>query len=489
MIRLFLSILLAAFQDGSTRTAEPDAAQQKEALKGIKELFKADYARKLPAERLDLARKLLQGGLETTNDPATKFVLLKEALDLAVLAGDPDLAVAAADGTAKAFQVDGPALKFAALGRIAVKEADVARATARACLGVATEAVEAENFEVAGSAAQRAEALAKGAQEPALASRAAELKAETASIKAESGRVKVLLQKPAEGDAEAVGRYLCFVRGDWEGGLPFLAAGGKGAVKAAAEKDQGRPADAAARAELADAWWELAQKEKSAWRRERILRRVRHWLDLATTEAAGIVKIRVQKRMDELEALQPGFVNLLRMVDPAKDGVFGTWKLEDGKLTANSGKLVRLEFPYQPPAEYDMRMVFQCQSGFNVSHLLSRQGKAFCWIWEFGLDRAGLGNCRNCWITDPNNPSLVTVPPLPRGTPVTSLIEVRKDRVRAFLNGKLVAEYKTDYADLSMNDNWKLRSPQLLGIGCWESPTEFLKIDLVEISGKGKRLR
>ena len=94
-------------------------------------------------------------------------------------------------------------------------------------------------------------------------------------------------------------------------------------------------------------------------------------------------------------------------------------------------------------------MVFQCLSDFNVSHILSRQGKGFLWIWEFGLKRAALGVCRNCWITEPNNPSLVIAPDLPPGVPSTSRIEVRKDRVRAFLNGKLVGEYKTDYSDLA----------------------------------------
>ena len=97
-----VALILALAQDGSTRTAEPDSAVQKEALRKIKDLFKAEYAKKLPAEQADLARKLLQSGLETSDDPATKWVLFREARDLAIAGGDAETAFKAADETARA---------------------------------------------------------------------------------------------------------------------------------------------------------------------------------------------------------------------------------------------------------------------------------------------------------------------------------------------------------------------------------------------------
>jgi hypothetical protein len=105
-----VALALALLQDDTTRAAEPDAALQREALRKIKDLFKAEYAKKHPAEQLDLARKLLQSGIETTDDSTVKWVLLREARDLAVAAGDPEIAVKSADETGKAFAVDGPAL-------------------------------------------------------------------------------------------------------------------------------------------------------------------------------------------------------------------------------------------------------------------------------------------------------------------------------------------------------------------------------------------
>jgi hypothetical protein len=487
-----LAVLLAqVLQDRPALASEPDAAVQKETLKKVKDLFKDEYAKKLPADQLALARKLLQNGVETTGDDAAKFVLLKESREIAVASGDAETALRAVDETAKAFAVDAAALKLAVLGKIVVKEPDAARAAAKGYLSLAADAVRSENFDVAATATQRAEAMAKAAQDPALAARAAELKSETASLKAEAARVKPMLDTPGSGDEEAIGRYLCFVKGDWDAGLPHLLAGAKPPLKTAAEKEVLRPQDAAAQADVADLWWDVAQKEKSSWRRERILARVKRWLDLAAPSATGLVKVRVQKRLDDLEALQPGLVNLLKLVDPAKDAVMGAWKLEEGKLVSGPGKFVRLEFPYQPPAEYDFRVVFSRVDGSNnVSQILSRQGRGFLWIMELGLSRGGFGLCRGKWITDAANPSMTDLGTTQNDAgPHTSVLEVRKDRVRCFFNGKLVRDYKTDYGDLSMNPDWKLRSEQLLGVACWESPTEFHRADVIEISGKGKKTR
>jgi hypothetical protein len=490
---LLIALLLAqaVLQDKSALPPEPDAAVQKETLKKIRDLFREEYAKKLPADQQALARKLLQSGTETAGDDAAKFVLLKEAREIAVATGDPETALRAVDETAKTFAVDGAALKLAVLGKIVVKEAEAARTVAKGYLALVNDAVRTENFDAAATAAQRAEALAKVAQDGVLAARAAELKAEASSLKSEAARVKPMLDKPGTGDAEAIGRYLCFVKGDWEAGLPHLIAGAKPPIKTAAEKESLKPQDAAMQADLADLWWDIAQKEKSAWRRERILARAKQWLDLAAPAATGLVKVRVQKRLDDLEALQPGFVNLLKLIDPAKDSVEGAWKLENGKLVSGSGKFARLEIPYQPPAEYDFRVVFSRVDGANnVSQILSRQGKGFLWIMELGQSRCALGNCRGLWITEAGNPSTTKVAETQNDNgPHTSVLEVRKDRVRCFFNGKLIQEYKTDYADLSMNAGWKLRSEQLLGLGCWESLTEFHRVDVVEVSGKGKKLR
>jgi hypothetical protein len=70
------------------REPAPTAAAKKEAEAVVRDLFKDDYAKKTPAERGILARKLLKLAKETKDDPVGRFVLLTEAMELGVLAGE-----------------------------------------------------------------------------------------------------------------------------------------------------------------------------------------------------------------------------------------------------------------------------------------------------------------------------------------------------------------------------------------------------------------
>src|SRR5438045_5631973 len=47
------------------------------------DLYKDEYAKKSPADQTALSQKLLQKGIETNDDLPSKFVLLKEARDVA----------------------------------------------------------------------------------------------------------------------------------------------------------------------------------------------------------------------------------------------------------------------------------------------------------------------------------------------------------------------------------------------------------------------
>jgi hypothetical protein len=93
----------------------PGAAAQQDAVKLIRDLFKADYAKRTPADVQALAVKLLQQGRETKDDPVGQFVLLQQARELAVQAGDLATALAAVDEAAKAYDVDSLSLKIQSL--------------------------------------------------------------------------------------------------------------------------------------------------------------------------------------------------------------------------------------------------------------------------------------------------------------------------------------------------------------------------------------
>src|SRR5437667_544716 len=70
----------------------PNADQQKAEEKSVREVFKDEFAKTSPTDRLALVKKLIEQSLETKDDPPVRYVLLREARDLAAALGNADLA-------------------------------------------------------------------------------------------------------------------------------------------------------------------------------------------------------------------------------------------------------------------------------------------------------------------------------------------------------------------------------------------------------------
>jgi hypothetical protein len=97
-----------------------------------------------------------------------------------------------------------------------------------------------------------------------------------------------------------VGKHLCFVKGDWEQGVPMLALCGDAGLKAAAEKDIAADKDAKAKLPAADAWWDLAEKEEGLVRQQMQQRAVA-WYRQAQSLATGLPAVKIEKRIHEAE--------------------------------------------------------------------------------------------------------------------------------------------------------------------------------------------
>ncbi|MBM4155696.1 MAG: hypothetical protein FJ221_11815 [Lentisphaerae bacterium] len=186
-------------------------------------------------------------------------------------------------------------------------------------------------------------------------------------------------------------------------------------------------------------------------------------------------------------------IDLLPLVDPAKDAVAGTWALENGGLKGEStGGSPRVEIPYQPPAEYDFRIVFARQKGAGVAYqMLTGGGRPFAFC--IAAQGPGLPPPKYLGFAKINgkdvneNPTAVRLDPdLEAGRHYTALVQVRKDRVMAFLDGRLVSEWKTDYQDMSIHNSIRLRDDRSLGLG--SSPAGgvvFYSAEVREVTGKG----
>src|SRR6185436_7225506 len=107
-------------------------------------------------------------------------------------------------------------------------------------------------------------------------------------------RLKPLINKP-EADL-AAGKFACFFDDDWPGGLGRLANCTDAKIKDAAMKDLANPKGGAERMALANAWWEIAQKQTPV-AKNKFEARARYWYRSALPNVGGLDKVHAEKRI------------------------------------------------------------------------------------------------------------------------------------------------------------------------------------------------
>ena len=171
-------------------------------------------------------------------------------------------------------------------------------------------------------------------------------------------------------------------------------------------------------------------------------------------------------------------VDLIPLIDPGRDTINGKWRLEGGHLFSDATGSARLRIPYAPPDEYDFRIVFtRMQGSQDVSQLLSHQGTSFA--WTMGAQHNTLAMLQGARAGGNYFTKVLTT-----GMSTESVVKVRRNSVSTYINGSLIAEFKSDYSDLNVGD-WG-GAEGVLGVASWESPTRFDTIEVVEVSGPGR---
>jgi len=116
--------------------------------------------------------------------------------------------------------------------------------------------------------------------------------------------MKKLEQTPDDPEAnEAVGRFLCYVKGDWKGGLPLLEKAKDTELRALAARDKGvDPADSALHAALGDDWWKVASKLKGTESRN-VANRAAYWWKVAYEKSGKDARKALTPKLDKWLAL------------------------------------------------------------------------------------------------------------------------------------------------------------------------------------------
>jgi hypothetical protein len=312
---VFLLIVIAVLSPNPAagiddeRTPVPPTTDLVKAEALVKGIFKSEYAKTKRADRTALASKLLEQFAETKDDQAARYVLLREARDIAAKAGDAEVALKAASDMAAAFKVD------AAEVRLAVVNPVIAGITTAASAALATEvflaavddAKSADDLKLALAFAKAADAAAYKAKNVGLATQAKTRLKEIEVLNVESEKVKdhleTLKTKPDDPVANlAVGRFLWLVKQDWDMAASHFANVADEKLRDAAVKDA-KAADGGDADKLAagDAWYDLAAGKVDAPLKVAAQIRALHWYSTAVADLMGLNKAKVEKRIVELK--------------------------------------------------------------------------------------------------------------------------------------------------------------------------------------------
>ncbi len=181
-------------------------------------------------------------------------------------------------------------------------------------------------------------------------------------------------------------------------------------------------------------------------------------------------------------------INLLPLIDPQQDKVSGDWNAVNGELAATDPASMsqKLQPPYRPAEEYDYRVSFTTKSGnADVAIGLTATGRSFVFYMKrFAKDHVIGFEAINGKAVG-NGPTAVHIPHLEHGRRYSVVVQVRKQGLKAYLDGKLMVEWPTDYSDMSPWPVWRFKDDTLLGFGCSKTTAVFDEIKLIEISGKG----
>ena len=460
----------------------------------MRKLFKEVFARQLsdraPAARRILAIELLDAAAKAADAPVDRFVLLMGARQAAMEAIDLSLSEKAVDVLTGAYNVDGLKLKLDAALKSTGK-ADTVTATAGNCrvgLRLLDQLVKVDDYSGASRLAGvlQAEATIDPMFSLIVIGRAKDVE----TLRGLYGRLGKDIDKlkitPTDPAANlAVGSFLCFFKGDWESGLPLLAKGSDPVIKGLAATDLRKSTENEALRQSGDDWWTLGEKQAD-FPKSRIREHAALQYKQCLGALTGLRKAALEKRIaDSTTRLR--LVDLLSLSDARTGAVRGDWEMSVAGLKSN-GDIAHFELPYAPPPEYMFRIEFtRIEGNHHLSQCLVTPTTSFAFTIAESNEWVGLECVHGKLMRD--GPEKLQVPKcLENGRRYVSIVEIRKDRVRGYLDGKLSIDWKTDYSDLSpiFFPEWASRNKALLGLIVLDGVTLFHRAEVLELTGEGK---
>ncbi|MBL8825542.1 MAG: protein kinase [Planctomycetaceae bacterium] len=289
------------------RVDPPAADKLAEATKTVRELFKAEFAKKKPEDQRVLLTLLLGQGGATKDDLVGRFALLLEARNIAAELADVAGMTNAVASASDLHKID--EAEWLADGVDLALKKPITSLNAKTLTKYlderVTRALNTDNFTGGKRLLDLAIAASRKAQDAALTKsmveRGKSFDAQKKAFEAIEKARATLTTSPADTAANlAMGKYWCFVTGEWPLGLAALAKCDDAQIVELAQASLADPQTPAEQVALADQWWSKADKKTALTKFELQFAAV-HWYQLAQGQADGLLKAKIEKRLTEAQ--------------------------------------------------------------------------------------------------------------------------------------------------------------------------------------------
>ena len=289
----------------------PSNSQLEEKMDLIRELYEVEYQdAQTPQKRFELAQQMHREGQQTVDDSVGRYALWKVARDIMTRDGNFTTSLRIADNMQSHYhEVDGLLMKVQTLKNV---EPQITSSNCAEYLettaDVLRDCIKQERFPLALSLCDLIkQKMGKRATATQIASidqfifeiDSAELALEKYELALNT--LQTTVEDPAAN--QTAGRFLCFVREDWQAGLPYLLRGSEPSTQTAAKLEASTESDSPDVIDVADAWFDIAESEEGNIEQTNIYRHALNWYRRAQEINKGLQRRKIDSRITNLERL------------------------------------------------------------------------------------------------------------------------------------------------------------------------------------------
>ncbi len=296
-----------------TREAVPIAGDLAKAQSKLRAIFQTKIAEaKSDDKKAALANEMIELSKTMSEDAAGAFALQSAAMRLCSDAGELEPILQSVDLRVERFEVDAYEQNVSALLRFA--ESSTRRdpseldgdAFLERAVPVIFAAIADDDYMRASSLARHAYRMMDQEPDEEMMRSLNRLRVLLSSAQREYDKAAASLANyhddPSQADdAATFGRFLCFIKGDWETGLPLMIQGGPETLRNVAKRDLAGANDTINEVAIGDDWWRLSEGIRNGVYRQAIQDRAAYWYQNAyPVMPDSLDKIHVKNRLDEL---------------------------------------------------------------------------------------------------------------------------------------------------------------------------------------------